>query len=170
MDREEELLQLIKDLKKERKKWTNRIWNQKNKERVKEYKKNYNKINKESIKKRQDLYRKINEKAIKKQEKLYRERNKDKIKKREQDNYNTIERKKVTKKSHWKLKGLNMENFEEVWKRYDETTNCDLCNVVLTIGKVNSATSKHMDHSHITGEFRNILCQTCNVRRGENNL
>lgn len=169
MNREEELLQIIKELRKGRKIWNNRIWRLNNKIKVSDYNKNYNKNNKEAIKKQRNFYLKQNKEALKKQQKAYRVKNKDKIKKREKDNCHTIERRKIVKKCSWKKNGLNMENFEQIWKRYCETTHCDNCNVLLTLG-ITGSFFKCMDHSHITGEFRNILCQTCNVRRGENNL
>jgi len=69
---------------------------------------------------------------------------------------------KLNRKGSWKLLGLNMENFEEIYERYLTTTYCDLCKVELTDGKIRTKTTKCMDHSHITGEFRNIVCMSCN--------
>ena len=69
-------------------------------------------------------------------------------------------------KYNWKRYGL-IGNFDEIYKRYEETTNCDLCNIFL---EGNGSAMKCMDHSHKTGLFRNILCNSCNVKRGEDNF
>lgn len=69
---------------------------------------------------------------------------------------------KSRKKGSWKRRGLNMEHFEEIYEIYMITTHCDFCEVELTEDKIITKTSKCMDHSHITGEFRNVLCHSCN--------
>ena len=64
---------------------------------------------------------------------------------------------KRTTKSSWKYKGLIMDNFEEIYDDYIHQTNCEIC------GKLfEKSRDRCMDHSHITGEFRNIVCQRCN--------
>ena len=131
----------------------------------------YNK-NKEKINK----YRKNNKKKIKKYQKEYYEKNK-----RERNEYNknyrnshkeerkeyrkTPEGYKAERKYNWKQMGLNMENFEEIFNRYMNTTNCENCNVLLTRNRYTYKTTKVLDHNHITGEFRNVLCFVCNIRR-----
>ena len=78
-----------------------------------------------------------------------------------------IKNKKKNSIDCWVRRGLITNNIDEVYKRYEETTNCDNCNIFLDgIG----GARKCMDHSHITGEFRNIICVSCNSKRGENNL
>ena len=74
------------------------------------------------------------------------------------------------KKSHqisnWKSNGL-VGDYELIYSRYINTTNCDDCNILLTTdGK--SITTKCMDHNHTTNEFRNILCKNCNSKKREN--
>ena len=67
--------------------------------------------------------------------------------------------KKNTLKDCWKSRGLNMENFEDIYERYTMAIFCDICECVLE-GKGN--TKKSMDHDHDTGDFRNIVCHLCN--------
>lgn len=62
---------------------------------------------------------------------------------------------------NWKLKGL-IGDYEMIYERYINTTNCDLCNIELCEGRKGN-NKKVMDHCHITGNFRNILCNTCNT-------
>ena len=70
---------------------------------------------------------------------------------------------------NWKRRGLVSDNYMIIYDKWKNTKNCENCNVELTVGNKGS-TKKCLDHSHITGEFRNILCNTCNVRRGETNI
>ena len=68
--------------------------------------------------------------------------------------------KKLERKNKWKGRGLNMENFEEIYERYTMAIFCDICECVL---EGNGRNKKCMDHCHLTGEFRNIVCNWCNV-------
>lgn len=57
----------------------------------------------------------------------------------------------------WKKRGLKGD-IEEVYKRVLNSTKCELC------GKLyEGAGDRCMDHSHITGEFRHVLCRSCNI-------
>ena len=89
-----------------------------------------------------------------------------KIRKRLANRRSCIKNKKNRCLYKWVRRGLITDNIDEVYKRYEETTNCDLCNVLL---KGIGSTKKCMDHSHSTGKFRNILCLSCNIKRGEDN-
>ena len=71
--------------------------------------------------------------------------------------------KKLKMISNWKNKGL-IGDYEKIYERYINTTNCDLCNVELCDGN-KLPNRKCMDHSHITNEFRNIVCHTCNTSK-----
>ena len=70
-------------------------------------------------------------------------------------------------KSNWKRQGLILsckEEFDEIYNRYINSTNCEKCNK-----KYKSNRDRQMDHSHTIhdkyGYFRNILCQSCNQKR-----
>ncbi len=65
----------------------------------------------------------------------------------------------------WKLRGLISDDYDKIYDKYISTTHCELCNRELTQGNLNTSTTKMMDHDHLTGEFRNIVCHCCNVKR-----
>ena len=57
----------------------------------------------------------------------------------------------------WKRNGLISNDYDSIYTRYKNSTNCEKC------GHDYSYHKKHMDHCHKTGAFRNILCHKCNV-------
>ena len=58
----------------------------------------------------------------------------------------------------WKQSGVIYDNMDTLYQYYIETLNCEWC------GKVFENTrDRCLDHCHITGKFRLILCQKCNV-------
>jgi len=136
-----------------------------NKENIKEKERKYRIINKEKLNEKQRInYQKNREKELKRH-RIYNLKNKEKKSEKYRKNIETFEGYKKHMKSKWKNRGLNMENFEEIFLRYINTTNCDNCNVVLTKDRFNTSTTRCMDHCHKTGNFRNILCIDCNNKR-----
>ncbi len=89
--------------------------------------------------------------------------------KEERAEYNKAYRatEKGTKKhriSAWKGRGVICEDWDLLYEKYINTTNCENCDVVLVEGRVGN-NAKHLDHDHKTNLFRAILCSTCNVNR-----
>ena len=93
----------------------------------------------------------------------YRANNKGKAKAYQKEHRLTPAGKKTQTKCQWRIRGLNMENFEYIYQRYLDTDICDNCEIELDQC---TRSTKCMDHSHETGDFRNILCNCCNTRRG----
>jgi hypothetical protein len=91
---------------------------------------------------------------------------KDPIKKKEYEQ--SPQRKKSLTISKWKSSGL-IGDYDNIYDRYINTNNCDLCDIELCEGQKGS-NKKCMDHCHITGEFRNVLCQKCNVNKSDNKI
>jgi len=153
------------DEKKLRKKCKKRIEYLKNKE----YYQDYYQENKEEIRENQNEYKKEyyqkNKEEILEEQKDYYHKNKDRILENQKEYRKTEKGYKQRKRHSWEQQGLNMDNFEEIFKRYYETDNCDFCGIKLVMGIKMCAVSKCMDHDHNTGEFRNILCSPCNTRR-----
>ena len=107
-----------------------------------------------------------NKEEILEQRRQYREANKQKIAEYNQ----TPAAKKSSRIMNWKQQGIKLPDEYPDWSLfYDEeflkTTHCEECFVVLTEGKRITSTTKVLDHCHITGEFRNILCHACNMKR-----
>ena len=69
--------------------------------------------------------------------------------------------KSITKYS-WKKKGLITDNFEQIYNKYIIATHCELCNKKFT-----KTIDRQMEHCHATGEFRNIVCNSCNQRKAD---
>jgi len=111
-------------------------------------------------------YKSENKENIKQYLKQYKSENKENIKQ-----YNkTPERIKKNRIANWKIKGLQCNYIEELYQHYLLSDQCENCMCILTVGSKKTPNTKCLDHSHITGEFRNILCNSCNVKRRESNF
>lgn len=69
----------------------------------------------------------------------------------------------VTKNYRWKGLGIIFKNEEDknYWgNRYYNSINCELCNK-----QYKSTKDRQLDHNHITGEPRNVICNRCNCMR-----
>ena len=133
----------------------------------KAYMKEYRAKNKEKIKEYQKEWREKN----KEYDKEWREKNKEKIKeKRKEYNKEYVKtpngKKKITICS-WKEIGLISEDYDSLYQKYIESKNCEECGCEYGKYKDGSGKWRCMDHCHITGVFRNFLCNRCNIRRGE---
>ena len=72
-----------------------------------------------------------------------------------------IKLKKIVK---WKIRGVKSDDFSSLYDYYLNCKNCEECNVELVSGNL-GANKRCLDHNHTTGLFRNVLCNTCNLRR-----
>ena len=68
-----------------------------------------------------------------------------------------------SKIDNWRRKGL-IGDFDAIYERWINTSHCDECQIELCSGNYGS-NKKTMDHCHVSGEFRNILCHKCNGQR-----
>ena len=127
----------------------NKQYYQNNKQKLIEKANKYYAENIENIKE----YYAENKGKITLQRKEYYAENKDKIKK-----YNQTETRKKTKRiTNWKRSGVLCDNFDELYNKYMNTNECDVCKHDFSKYK------KSLDHCHKTGLFRQILCHRCNV-------
>ena len=110
----------------------------------KDYMKKYHEKNRELHNKKSRQYYQKNRESIRQQRKEYRQ---------------TPHGSKSYMIRSWKRKGLKLYGYtyEEVYEYYQSTNNCEVCN------KPISGYGKCMDHCHVTGIFRWVLCKSCNT-------
>tara|TARA_R110002126_G_C10066567_1_gene462202 strand:- start:67 stop:471 length:405 start_codon:yes stop_codon:yes gene_type:complete len=131
----------------DKKEWS-KIYYQKNREKYAAYGKKYHDENKE-----------------KRNENTKRNYQKNKIKYTEyQKEYSkTSKGLKIHTFGNWKTSKL-IGDYEMLYKIYLSTKFCDECGFELNTG--DNRMRKCLDHCHKTGIFRNILCMSCNIKRG----
>jgi len=98
----------------------------------------------------------------KEKRKQYLKDNKEKIAEYDKQYKKTYKGLKNNRICNWKYHGLISEDYDKIYERYILTEECDNCGIELN---EDYNTKKCMDHSHKTGEFRNILCNLCNINR-----
>jgi acetyl-CoA carboxylase carboxyltransferase component len=133
---------------------------------TKEQMKEYRQANKEKIKEQQKEYREANKEKIKEYQKKYYEANKQKKKEYKKEYNQTENGKKSNRISDWKSNGVISDDYDALYEKYINTNECELCSISIICGS-GITNKKHLDHCHLTGEFRNILCGDCNIKRYE---
>jgi len=127
----------------------------KNPEDKKKHDKEYYLKNKEKIKQKASIYFIQNREKIKIKAKEYYINN--------VDYYKSEEGYKKSRISKWRCRGLITEDIDKLYEYYLSIEECENCGIELN---QDEATKKCMDHCHQTGQFRNILCKSCNTIRG----
>jgi len=145
----------------------------------KEKQQKYNEENREKINARQREYNKKNKEKIKEKRKLTYEKKKEndptylnKKNEKERGRY-TVWKENLTDegklklqrrglRNNWKKQGFKHDKdfIDELCIKYQNTTNCELCNKVFD-------NDKCADHHHSSGSFRNICCKKCNNNRAK---
>ena len=121
--------------------------------------------NKEKEAERKKVWRENNKEKEAQQYKAWYEKNKEKEAARMKAYRQTEEGKKSNRIHNWKHTGVICENFDNLYDYYINCKDCEQCNVELTVDKRSTPTTRCLDHCHKTGEFRNVLCHSCNTKR-----
>jgi len=98
--------------------------------------------------------------------KKHYEKNKEKIIEADKKYRQTEKGKEVQTISNWKIRNVKSNDFPALYQYYKRCKNCENCGIELIEGNTGS-NRKCLDHNHLTGEFRNVLCHSCNVKRTE---
>ena len=122
-----------------------REYNQNNKEHLAEYKREYRKNNKEHMDSKQREYNQNNKEQVAEYQREY-----SKIYSQ------TPAGKKLKTMNKWRYRGVINVN-EEMYNNYIATTRCDCC-----LKEFSCSRDRCLDHDHETGEFRWVICQSCN--------
>ena len=116
-------------------------------------------------------YRNKNKEKLAAKHKEYYQNNKEKIATRNKEYMKEYSKTPARKKSNaiadWKRKGIKSDNYDILYDNYLKSTNCEECGIPYGKKGDGTGTWKCCDHSHVTGLFRNFLCQKCNIQRGE---
>jgi len=71
--------------------------------------------------------------------------------------------------SSWKYLGIKLrqgEDWESIYLFYITCEECENCGIELTDEKINTSTRRNLDHDHSTEFIRDVLCHSCNLKRG----
>jgi hypothetical protein len=133
-------------------------------EKRKEYMKKWHLDHKEERKdynsQRHQDNKEVNNSRSKQWREDHKEGYKDTVKKyRQSDAY-----KKSYRITNWKKYGILSDDYDALYDKFLNTEKCEECNCELVYGNFKNA--KCLDHDHSTGLVRNVLCRSCNTKRG----
>lgn len=123
---------------------------------------------KEKQRKRMKRWREANREHIKSYQKVWREQNAVQVadyQKEYHKEYKTREEVQISAKKRglWKYYRMTPCEFNALWSSQDG--KCAICDVDM-MPKGRSPTSVAVDHNHINGAVRGLLCRVCNVGIG----
>ena len=102
------------------------------------------------------IYRQKNKEQIAEKAREYYENTKERDREKIQHNNNSPAGIKSKMMSGWRRRGVINVN-DEMYNNYIATTHCECC-----LKEFSSSRDRCLDHDHETGEFRWVICQSCN--------
>jgi len=128
------------------------------------YDKKYRKENAERLNEKQQKYLQSEKGKEVRQKYAQSEKGKEVKQKSQQKYYNTEHGKKVRRIKNWESSGVKSDDWDALYEYYFNCWECENCGVELIEGLYGN-NKKCLDHCHKTGEFRNVLCNFCNLLR-----
>jgi len=150
----------VVDEKKRKRLENQKRYRQKNREKLKEKNKQYRLDNKEKVAQTKKRWEEQNPQSVKDISKRYKERNLERVRLRQKLAYHA--NKDRHKGNALKRKyGMTLDDYEKMLQ--DQNGSCAICLV-----KVEDTKKKYLcvDHNHLTGEVRSLLCDPCNSAIG----
>lgn len=126
-------------------------WQKENKEKVAVYNKRYREGNKKKLAAHGKRYREANRKKEAARQKRWYEANKDKI-----AAYYEANKERIAARKRKRLYGITLEEWKTL--KAKQNNRCAIC------GKKKKL---HVDHCHIKGRVRGLLCANCNTALGK---
>jgi len=131
------------------------------------YNKEYHEKNKEKSLQYMKEYREKHREKIAQQKKEWYGKNREKLSQQQKEYRQTPQAKKSNTISCWKKQKIIFHDWDLLYDIiYTLTSHCDHCNVFL---EGNGSNRKCLDHDHSitdSDNVRNVLCLSCNVKRG----
>ena len=91
---------------------------------------------------------------------LTEEERKKRLKDSQKKYASTEKGKKKFRIKDWKRIGVISDDYNLLYDKFMNCKNCEHCDIEMVYGRTRNG--KTLDHCHISGEVRNILCRACN--------
>ena len=119
----------------------------------------YYQLHKEEIKRKSREYYLKNKERHNLGSKVYAEKNREAIREYKKRHYIKTKRQHISN-IRMRVYGISLEEFESLF--HQQGGKCGICLSQLTLGK-----GAHLDHDHVSGKIRAVLCSTCNTGLGQ---
>jgi len=137
-----------------------RKYRERNREKLNEKNREYRKNNKEKVKESNDNWSRNNPEKVLAKAKRYRDNNIDDCRKRNKEWYD-LNKHRVKDRTLKRKYGISLDEFNEMLNL--QGRHCALCPAIPE-GQKNGTLV--VDHCHVTGKIRSLLCNPCNTAIG----
>ena len=145
------MIKLSDDEKKERHNAQCKRYRENNKEKCKEYAKEWRENNRQSARDSAKKYYESNREQLIQKMLVYAK---------------TPTGKKSRVIARWRMRGVVSNDFDKLYDQYSNTKECENCEQEFGPQGNPANNWKCLDHCHVSGEFRQVLCNMCNLLRG----